>query len=58
MSATAATVVRPRGLAPVWAGAAVAFLLVALAIGVLVGPVDLGLAGVWSSSASACTYRA
>ncbi len=49
MSATAATAVRPRGLAPVWAGAAVAFLLVALAIGVLVGPVDLGLAGVWSS---------
>ena len=49
MNATAATAVRPRGLAPVWAGAAVAFLLVAVAIGVLVGPVDLGLAGVWSS---------
>ena len=55
MSATAAkpvslaTAVRPRGLAPVWAGAAVAFLLASVLIGVLVGPIDLGLGGVSSS---------
>jgi len=35
--------VRARGLTPVWACSAVAFLLVSLAIGVLAGPVDLGV---------------
>jgi iron complex transport system permease protein len=55
MNATAAkpvspvAAVRPRGLAPVWAGAAVAFLLVSIVIGVLVGPIDLGLRGISSS---------
>jgi iron complex transport system permease protein len=38
--------VRARGLTPLWMGAAVAFLVASLAIGVLVGPVDLGLWGV------------
>ncbi|MGI8885427.1 MAG: FecCD family ABC transporter permease [Gaiellaceae bacterium] len=51
MNATAvrATAVRPRGIAPVWAGAAVAFLLGSIAIGVAVGPIDLGLEGISSS---------
>jgi iron complex transport system permease protein len=42
--------VRARGLSPLGAGAAVAFLLVALVIGVLVGPVDLGLARILESA--------
>jgi cobalamin transport system permease protein len=44
-----AAAVTPRGLAPIWACAAVAFLVVSMVIGVLVGPVDLGLGGVLSS---------
>ena len=35
--------VRARGLTPVWACSAVAFLLVSLVVGVLAGPVDLGV---------------
>jgi iron complex transport system permease protein len=35
--------VRARGLTPLWTGAAVVFLVASLAIGVLVGPVDLGV---------------
>jgi len=35
--------VRPRGVPALWAGAAVAFLLVSLVIGIAVGPVDLGV---------------
>ena len=51
MNATAvrATAVRPRGIAPVWAGAAVVFLLGSIAIGVAVGPIDLGFDGIASS---------
>ena len=44
--------VRARGLRPLWAAAAVAFLLVSLAIGVLVGPVDLGVGSVLESAAA------
>ena len=41
--------VRPRGLAPLWIAATLAFLVSALLIGVLVGPIDLGLGRVLSS---------
>ncbi|HYI75942.1 MAG TPA: iron ABC transporter permease [Gaiellaceae bacterium] len=44
-----ATEVRARGLSLVWACSAVAFLLVALVVGVLVGPVDLGIGAVLES---------
>ncbi|MBA3434407.1 MAG: iron ABC transporter permease [Actinobacteria bacterium] len=40
---------RPRGLAPVWAFAAVAFLVLSVIVGVLVGPIDLGTGDVLSS---------
>jgi iron complex transport system permease protein len=51
-AAAARTVpVSPRGLAPLWLGAAVAFLLVSVATGILVGPIDLGLGGVLRSVA-------
>src|SRR5438034_5164215 len=43
---------RPRGLTPLWAGAAVAFLVGALVIGVLVGPIDLGLGPILESVAA------
>ncbi|MBA3374968.1 MAG: FecCD family ABC transporter permease [Gaiellaceae bacterium] len=56
MTATAAhdsisqdAAVRPRGLGVLWTCAAVAFLVCALVIGVLVGPIDLGLGRVLSS---------
>jgi ABC-type Fe3+-siderophore transport system permease subunit len=38
--------VRARGLTPLWAGAAVAFLLFSLVVGVLVAPVGLAIGGV------------
>jgi iron complex transport system permease protein len=41
--------VRPRGLAPLWVFAAAAFLVVALVVGVLVGPIDLGIGRVLGS---------
>jgi iron complex transport system permease protein len=41
--------VRPRGLSPLWALSAVGFLLCSLAIGVLAGPVDLGMGSVLGS---------
>ena len=41
--------VRPRGLTVLWTGAAVAFLLCSIGIGVLVGPIDLGMGRVLSS---------
>ena len=41
-----------RARTPLWACAAVAFLLVSLAIGVLVGPVDLGVGSVLESAAA------
>jgi iron complex transport system permease protein len=46
-----AAAVRPRGLAPLWAGAAVAFLVGSIMVGVLVGPIDLGLGGISTSIA-------
>ena len=45
MSATAAqstSQVSARGLTPLWFGAAVAFLVASVVVGVLVGPIDLG----------------
>ena len=42
--------VRARGLTPVWACSAVAFLVLSLAIGVLSGPVDLGVGSVLESA--------
>ena len=44
--------VRARGLSPVWACSAVGFLLVSLVVGVLAGPVDLGVASVLESAAA------
>jgi iron complex transport system permease protein len=44
--------VRPRGLAPLWVCAAVAFLVGSLLIGVLVGPVHLGVGNVLDSIAA------
>jgi iron complex transport system permease protein len=38
--------VRSRGVAPLWGAAAVVFLLVAVVVGVLAGPVDLGAGAV------------
>ena len=38
--------VRARGLTPVWACSAVGFLLLSLVVGVLAGPVDLGVGAV------------
>jgi iron complex transport system permease protein len=42
--------VRARGVSALWAGGAVAFLLASLAIGVLAGPVDLGVGAVLESA--------
>lgn len=44
--------VRARGLTPFWACSAVAFLLVSLVVGVLAGPVDLGVGSVLESAAA------
>ena len=44
-----AVTVSPRGLAPLWTGAAAAFLVLAVTVGVLVGPIDLGLGHVLGS---------
>lgn len=44
--------VRARGLSPLWACLAVGFLLLALAVGVLSGPVDLGLGAILQSGAA------
>ena len=51
MSAVAehAPEIRARGLSIVWACSAAAFLLVALIVGVLTGPVDLGIGAVLES---------
>ncbi|HXF99122.1 MAG TPA: iron ABC transporter permease [Gaiellaceae bacterium] len=45
----AAAQVRARGPAPAWLAAAAAFLLAALALGVVTGPIELGLGRVLSS---------
>ncbi len=42
--------VRPRGVSGLWAAAALAFLLCSLAIGVLAGPVHLGIGAVLESA--------
>jgi iron complex transport system permease protein len=44
--------VRARGLTPVWIGSAVAFLLGSLVVGVLAGPVHLGVGAVLESTAA------
>jgi len=44
--------VRARGLTPVWACLAVVFLLLALVVGVLAGPVHLGIGSVLESTAA------
>ena len=44
--------VRARGLSPLWVCSAVAFLLVSLVVGVLTGPVDLGMGAVLQSAAA------
>lgn len=53
MEAAAASVqaraVRARGLTPAWAGAAALFLVASLVVGVIAGPVDLGVEGVLRS---------
>lgn len=41
--------VRARGVTPGWAGAAVCFLIVCLVLGVVAGPVDLGLGAILHS---------
>jgi iron complex transport system permease protein len=50
--AAPAASVRPRGLAPLGVLAAVTFLVVALLIGVLVGPIDLGIGRILASVAA------
>jgi iron complex transport system permease protein len=52
VTAVPAPDVRARGLTALWAGAAVAFLLLAVVAGVLVGPVDLGIGSVLESAAA------
>jgi iron complex transport system permease protein len=52
VAAEQVSAVRPRGLTPVWTCSAVAFLLVSLVLGVLVGPVDLGASSVLESAAA------
>jgi iron complex transport system permease protein len=42
-------IARPRGLAPVWACAAAGFLVVSLCVGLLVGPIDLGIGDILRS---------
>ena len=51
VAAERGTDVRARGLTPIWA-CAVGFLLVSLSVGVLAGPVDLGVGGVLESAAA------
>lgn len=46
------SLVRPRGVPAVWAGAAVVFLAAAIVIGIAAGPVDLGLTDIVRSGAA------
>src|ERR671919_2372691 len=48
-AAARSATISPRGLAPLSAGAAAAFLALAVTVGVLVGPIDLGIGPVLSS---------
>ena len=52
VAAERVTDVRARGLTPIWACSAVAFLFVALIIGVLTGPIHLGVGAVLESTAA------
>jgi iron complex transport system ATP-binding protein len=52
VAAERVTEVRARGVSPLWAAGAAAFLLCSLAIGVLAGPVDLGAGAVLESVAA------
>ena len=52
VAAESAPDVRARGLTPVWACSAVAFLVLSLAIGVLAGPIDLGIGAILESAAA------
>jgi iron complex transport system permease protein len=52
VAAEPAQEVRARGLSAVWACSAVAFLLVSLVVGVLSGPIDLGVGAVLESAAA------
>ena len=52
VTAAPATAVRARGLTPLWAGGAVAFLLVSVVAGVVVGPIDLGVGAILESVAA------
>jgi len=52
VTAVPATAVRARGLTPLWAGGAVAFLLVSVVAGVVVGPIDLGVGAILESAAA------
>ncbi|HLG09680.1 MAG TPA: iron ABC transporter permease [Gaiellaceae bacterium] len=52
VAAEQASSVRARGLTPVWACSAVAFLLLSLVVGVLAGPIDLGVGAVLESAAA------
>jgi cobalamin transport system permease protein len=44
--------VRPRGVSPLWICSAVGFLVCSLAVGVLAGPVDIGMGAVLESAGS------
>lgn len=52
VAAEGASKVRARGLSPLWAAGASGFLLVSLAVGVVVGPVELGIGGILESTAA------
>jgi iron complex transport system permease protein len=52
VAAERVTEVRARGLTPLWACSAVAFLAVAVIVGVLAGPVHLGVGAVLESAAA------
>jgi iron complex transport system permease protein len=52
VAAERVTEVRARGLTPLWACSAVAFLVVAVIVGVLAGPVHLGVGAVLESAAA------
>ena len=52
VAAAPTSVVRARGLTPLWAAGAVAFLLVSVVAGVVVGPIDLGVGAILESAAA------
>jgi iron complex transport system permease protein len=46
------TLVRPRGVPALWAGSALAFLIVAIVVGIAAGPVDIGILDILHSVAA------